>query len=222
MKSSNSTFKGLQKIWAYHPRNLSAPGVRSPIEIPTILREFIEGYTLVDLGCCRGDLSIGFALYAKKVYGIEYSNIEFNRHISHFENIELVRGNYYEDIKNNLDHVRGDFYYVWGYDGCPFSGKDSCFEENIFKLANHIKKHVILNNEKDNRVIFSFSADISEAAKWPFDYIIPFSTIEKPVKKITGGWPHGKLCIVGVKFENALVEKIWELYPKIRKVLKDG
>ena len=47
---------------------------RSPIEIPSLLKEYLKGKTFCEIGCGEGDLLREFAKYADKAYGIEHNS----------------------------------------------------------------------------------------------------------------------------------------------------
>jgi len=44
---------------------------RSPMEIPSLVKEYLIGKSFCEIGCAEGDLLIEFAKYAKSAMGIE-------------------------------------------------------------------------------------------------------------------------------------------------------
>jgi hypothetical protein len=88
---------------------------RSPIEIPDLLSEHIKDKVVCEIGCGEGDLLIGFAKHAKKVYGLEIQSSYYDklRRIEEsYNNIKI----FYRGVSPNIelqDIPEADLYYFW-------------------------------------------------------------------------------------------------------------
>ena len=84
---------------------------RSPIEIPELIRPYIEGKIFCEVGCAEGDLLELFAKYAKQAIGIEMRE----QHFSKLDALERKIDNI-EIIKKDIMHTAlpfYDVYFVW-------------------------------------------------------------------------------------------------------------
>jgi len=195
----------------YLTKNLVSPaGVRSPYEVPHVVKNLIKDKVVVDLGCGSGDLSFGFSKYAKMVYGIEISSkVRSNPRCDKIKNIKLYKKqNFWEAIEEKELYADGDVYYVWGFAHCPLGGRKINFQEKKFLTAKHIKENFPKVVDNENRIILSF-ANMSDVSTWPFDQIIPFKTRERPIKKIRlFGEDWQNLCITVLRFDNPAIESL--------------
>jgi hypothetical protein len=87
---------------------------RSPIEVPDLLKDHITDKVVCEIGCMEGDLLMGFAKHAKKVYGLELNADRYDklREVeSRFDNIEVFYRGVSLDEGNDVPEA--DLYYFW-------------------------------------------------------------------------------------------------------------
>tara|TARA_Y100000310_G_C20545772_1_gene745493 strand:- start:218 stop:790 length:573 start_codon:yes stop_codon:yes gene_type:complete len=95
--------------------------IRSPIEVPDLLEKHIKGKVVCEIGCMEGDLLMGFAKHAKKVYGLEVNANHYDklREVENrFDNIEILYRGVTVDGQNNN----------WGT-ALPISSQKTCAED---------------------------------------------------------------------------------------------
>lgn len=98
---------------------------RSPIEIPSLLKEHLKGKTFCEIGCGEGDLLREFAKYADKVYGIEHNSDYFealDKVNDECDNVEVIKKSIeiYPGQGGDMsidDIPKTDVYYFWISEG---------------------------------------------------------------------------------------------------------
>ena len=84
---------------------------RSPIEIPELIRPYIEGKIFCEVGCAEGDLLELFAKYAKQAIGIEMREQHFSKLDAlerKIDNIEIIKS---DVMLSGLPVC--DVYFIW-------------------------------------------------------------------------------------------------------------
>tara|TARA_B110000037_G_C16957202_1_gene439388 strand:- start:46 stop:768 length:723 start_codon:yes stop_codon:yes gene_type:complete len=84
---------------------------RYPLTTAYFIKDELNGKIFTHIGCKKQELDVGFIKYAKKIIGIEISNVDLRKDLKK-QNYELI----INDYKNVIKNINSDIYYFWtGY-----------------------------------------------------------------------------------------------------------